>query len=88
MINLQDEENALLKSFSKFEIYFKHSLINNEPHHLADYLYELSSLFNSMYQKENILSEEEFQRFSVLKDQELETHFQHLKIETLEEQNL
>ena len=59
LINLQDEENALLKSFSKFEIYFKHSLINNEPHHLADYLYELSSLFNSMYQKENILSEEE-----------------------------
>ena len=59
LINLQDEEKALLKSFSKFEIYFKHSLINNEPHHLADYLYELSSLFNSMYQKENILSEEE-----------------------------
>ena len=33
----------------------------------------------------NILSEEEFQRFSILKDQELETHFQHLKIETVEE---
>ena len=33
----------------------------------------------------NILSEEEFQRFSTLRDQELETHFQHLKIETAEE---
>ena len=33
----------------------------------------------------NILSEEEFQRYSVLRDQELETHFQHLKIETAEE---
>ena len=33
----------------------------------------------------NILSEEEFQRFSMLRDQELETHFQHLKIETAEE---
>ena len=33
----------------------------------------------------NILSEDEFQRFSVLRDQELETHFQHLKIETAEE---
>ena len=33
----------------------------------------------------NILSEEEFQRYSVLRDQELETHFQHLKIETIEE---
>ena len=33
----------------------------------------------------NILSEEEFQRYSILRDQELETHFQHLKIETAEE---
>ena len=36
----------------------------------------------------NILSEEEFQRFSILRDQELETHFQHLKIETAEERDL
>ena len=36
----------------------------------------------------NILSEEEFQKFSVLRDQELETHFQHLKIQTSEEQDL
>ena len=36
----------------------------------------------------NILSEEEFQRFSALRDQELNIHFQHLKIETLEEQGL
>ena len=33
----------------------------------------------------NVLSEDEFQRYSVLRDQELETHFQHLKIETAEE---
>ena len=33
----------------------------------------------------NILSEDEFQRFSILRDQELEIHFQHLKIETAEE---
>ena len=33
----------------------------------------------------NILSEDEFQRYSALRDQELETHFQHLKIETIEE---
>ena len=32
----------------------------------------------------NILSEEEFQKFSILIDQELETHLQHLKIETAE----
>ena len=51
---LQNEEKALLKSFYKLEINFQHALKNNEPHHLADYLYELSNLFNSMYQKENI----------------------------------
>jgi len=33
----------------------------------------------------NVLSEDEFQRYSVLRDQELETHFQHLKIENAEE---
>ena len=33
----------------------------------------------------NILSEDEFQKYSVLRDQELDTHFQHLKIETAEE---
>ena len=55
--NLQNEENALLKSFFKFENNFYQSLNNNEPHHLADYLYELSNLFNSMYQKENISNE-------------------------------
>ena len=33
----------------------------------------------------NILNEDEFQRFSILRDQELEAHFQHLKIETIEE---
>ena len=35
----------------------------------------------------NILTEDEFQRFSILRDQELETHFQHLKIETVEEKD-
>ena len=35
--------------------------------------------------KVNILNEEEFKRFSILRDKELETHFQHLKIETIEE---
>ena len=38
-----------------FEIHFKQALDNNEPHHLADYLYQISNLFNSMYQSENIL---------------------------------
>ena len=49
-------DKKLVKSLIKFEYYFKQSLENNEPHHLADYLYELSNSFNSMYQGQNILS--------------------------------
>ncbi len=48
-------DDNLLKSFLKFEYYYYQALENNEPHHLADYLYELSNLFNSIYQDENIL---------------------------------
>ena len=33
----------------------------------------------------NLYQYAEFQKFSVLRDQELEVHFQHLKIETAEE---
>ncbi len=33
----------------------------------------------------NLLEEEEFSRFSTLRDEELEVHFQHLKIETSED---
>ena len=46
---------SLIRSLLKFEMYFDQALNNNEPHHLADYLYELSNLFNSMYQNKNIL---------------------------------
>ena len=52
---LDKTDNNLLRNFLKFEYYFNQALTNNEPHHLADYLYELSNLFNSMYQNENIL---------------------------------
>ena len=57
-LNISDfDENDinLTRGLIKFEYYFNLALENNEPHHLADYLYELSNLFNSMYQSENIL---------------------------------
>ena len=60
-LNLSDLDEAdknLIKGFLKFEYYFKQSLENSEPHHLADYLYELSNLFNTMYQSDNILENE------------------------------
>ena len=47
---------------------FNQALNNNEPHHLADYLYELSNLFNSMYQNESILeNKNETKMFNKLK---------------------
>ncbi len=49
------EDEYLMREFLKFEYIFIQALSNNEPHHLADYLYELSSAFNSMYQNVNIL---------------------------------
>ena len=52
---LDETDSNLLRSFLKFEYYFIQALNNNEPHHLADYLYEISNLFNSMYQNEIIL---------------------------------
>ena len=46
----------LFRAFLRIEIYFNQSLRNSEPHHIADYLYDLSNLFNTMYQSENILN--------------------------------
>ena len=65
---LDETDNNLLRSFLKFEYYFIQALNNNEPHHLADYLYELSNLFNSMYQNESILeNKNETKTFNKLK---------------------
>ena len=57
--DLDKSDLNLLRGLIKFEYYFNLALENNEPHHLADYLYELSNLFNSMYQNENILENKE-----------------------------
>ena len=65
---LDETDNNLLRDFLKFEYYFNQALANNEPHHLADYLYELSNHFNSMYQNENILeNKNEIKTYNKLK---------------------
>ena len=46
----------LLFELIKFEYYFKLSLQNNEPHHLAEYLYKICQEFNSFYNAEKIFS--------------------------------
>ena len=66
--DLDETDHLLLRSFLKFEYYFNQALNNNEPHHLADYLYELSNLFNSMYQNESILeNKSEIKKLNKLK---------------------
>ncbi len=64
---LDKYDKSLLRSFIKFEFYFDQTIKNNEPHHLADYLYEISQKFNGMYQGINILENEN----AVLKENKL-----------------
>ena len=47
----------LLFELVKFEYFFKLSLQNNEPHHLAEYLYKMCQEFNSFYNAEKIFSD-------------------------------
>ncbi len=49
-------ERNLMISLLNLEFYIKQSVTFNEPHHLANYLYEVCNLFNVFYQEENILN--------------------------------
>ena len=81
---LDETDNNLLRSFLKFEYHFNQALNNNEPHHLADYLYELSNLFNSMYQNESILeNENKIKTFNKLKITHYFTSYSKLLMKSL-----
>ena len=54
-----NEERSLVFALLNIDVYFNLSIKYNEPHHLADYLYEISNLFNIFYQQENILNVED-----------------------------
>ncbi len=86
-LNIRDFDESDLKltrELIKFEYFFNLALENNEPHHLADYLYELSNLFNSMYQNENILeNENEIVKFNKLKITEYFIAYSSLLMECL-----
>ena len=56
--NLNVYERDLVKLVSKFSYYFKLALEKNEPHHLAEYGYNLSSSFNSFYSNNKIFSDD------------------------------
>jgi len=55
---LNEIERDLLLLITKFSYYFNLSLEKNEPHHLSEYAYNLSSVFNSFYSNNKIFSEE------------------------------
>lgn len=55
--NLSETEISLILSILKFSDTFKRSKKHNEPHHLAEYLYELCQRFNSFYKESKILDE-------------------------------
>ena len=86
-LNIPDFDESdlnLTRELIKFEYFFDLALENNEPHHLADYLYELSNLFNSMYQNENILeNKNEIVKFNKLKITEYFVAYSSLLMECL-----
>ena len=55
--NLTNSEINLILSILKFSNTFKRAKKHNEPHHLAEYLYELCQKFNSFYKESRILDE-------------------------------
>ena len=53
-VELNPLDRKLVISLANIEFYLDLSLKNSEPHHLANYLYEISNGFNSFYQDSNI----------------------------------
>ncbi len=47
-------DRKLVIELANIEFYFELSQNNSEPHHLANYLYEISNAFNAFYQDSNI----------------------------------
>jgi arginyl-tRNA synthetase len=64
---LDEVTRNLVIGLANLEFYFELSYKNNEPHHLANYLYEISNLFNTFYQDSNIKNMKD----GLLKDQKI-----------------
>ena len=62
--NILEIEADLLSKLFLFQHYLERSIELSEPHHLADYLYDISNLFNIFYEDEKILniSDKEIQK--------------------------
>ena len=51
---ISDNDQKLLTKLFLFGIYLDQSIALNEPHHLANYLYEICNLFNVFYEEEKL----------------------------------
>ena len=51
---ISDNDRELLSKLFMFGVYLEQSISLNEPHHLANYLYEICNLFNVFYEKEKL----------------------------------
>ena len=51
---LNNTDKQLLSKLFLFSYYLEQSALLNEPHHLANYLYEISNLFNQFYENEKL----------------------------------
>ena len=51
---LNKTDKDLLSKLFLFSYYLEQSALLNEPHHLANYLYEISNLFNQFYEDEKL----------------------------------
>ena len=67
----------MLFLLSKFYYYFNLSLEHNEPHHLAEYAYNVSQAFNTFYSNNRIFSEEATEQ---LKNSRLEIVYRYYKV--------
>lgn len=86
-----DTERKLVIGLINLEMNINQSVKFSEPHHLANYLYEISNLFNIFYQEENILNlnDEDYKKSKLLLTkyflQTTELVFKCLGIETVDE---
>ena len=53
-VSLDSLDRKLIIALANIEFYLELSIKNSEPHHLANYLYEISNAFNAFYQDSNI----------------------------------
>ena len=54
--NLNEDERKLVFEITKLPYYFFKSLEKNEPHHIAEYAYNLCQTFNSFYTNNKVFS--------------------------------